>query len=156
MHIRLLAVGTRMPAWVNQGYLEYANRMPKECALELQEIPAAKRSKAAAVAQQIGQESKRLLTAIPRNSTVVALDLRGHQWSTEILALKLSEWLQSGRALTLLIGGPDGLSKGCLRRADLCWSLSALTFPHPLVRVIVAEQLFRAWSILRNHPYHRG
>jgi 23S rRNA (pseudouridine1915-N3)-methyltransferase len=156
MRIHLLAVGTRMPVWVKQGYLEYAGRMPKECALVLQEIPPAKRVKGVAVTQQIEQESTRLLAAIPRNSYVVALDLRGHQWSTEKLASKLSGWLQSGKTLTLMIGGPDGLSKNCLQRADYRWSLSALTFPHPLVRVMVAEQLFRAWSIIRNHPYHRA
>ena len=156
MRIHLLAVGTRMPVWVKQGYLEYACRMPKECALVLQEIPPAKRVKGVAATQQIEQECTRLLAAIPRNSYVVALDLHGHQWSTEKLASKLSGWLQSGKTLTLMIGGADGLSKHCLQRADYRWSLSALTFPHPLVRVMVAEQLFRAWSIIRNHPYHRA
>ncbi len=156
MRIHLLAVGIRMPNWVKQGYHEYACRMPKECALVLQEIPPAKRVKGMSVKQQIEQEGNRLLTAIPRNSTVVALDLCGHQWSTDKLASNLSSWLQSGRALTVMIGGADGLSKDCLERADYRWSLSALTFPHPLVRVMVAEQLFRAWSIIRNHPYHRA
>jgi len=87
---------------------------------------------------------------------VIALDVLGKSWSTEQLSGQLDQWLASGQDIVLLVGGPEGLSKACLQRADQKWSLSALTFPHPLVRVILAEQLFRAWSILSNHPYHRG
>ena len=97
-----------------------------------------------------------MLAAIPAGSIVIALDVLGKSWSTEQLASQLDQWLASGQDVALLVGGPEGLSPACLQRADLKWSLSALTFPHPLVRIILAEQLFRAWSILSNHPYHRG
>ena len=102
------------------------------------------------------QEGERLLAAVPKNSQVWALDCGGSHWSTEQLSEKLTDWLQSGQDITLLIGGPDGLSGDCLRRADLRWSLSALTLPHALVRVVLAEQLYRAWTIISGHPYHRS
>jgi len=155
MRIHMITVGTRLPSWVNHAYREYASRMPKECALTLREIPVAKRRKSASTKQLVEKECRSILAAIPRNGIVLALDRQGKSWSTEILAVNLEQWLQSGRELALLIGGPDGLDKDCLGRADHRWSLSALTFPHALVRVMVAEQLFRAWSIVRNHPYHR-
>ncbi|HPY41824.1 MAG TPA: 23S rRNA (pseudouridine(1915)-N(3))-methyltransferase RlmH, partial [Thiolinea sp.] len=101
-------------------------------------------------------EGEKLLAAIPAGSLVIALDVLGKPWSTEQLSSQLDQWLASGQDVALLVGGPEGLSKACLQRSDQKWSLSALTFPHPLVRIIVAEQLFRAWSILSNHPYHRG
>ncbi len=155
MHIHLIAVGTRQPAWIDQGYDEYAARMPRECTLRLRQIPTAKRRKSVVVQQQIELEGQRILAAIRPNSLVVVLDTQGIQWSTEQLADQLGNWLQSGRELTFVIGGPDGLSARCIHRADYLWSLSPLTFPHALVRVIVAEQLYRAWCILRHHPYHR-
>lgn len=156
MRIHILAVGTRMPTWVDEAYHDYARRMPKECNLVLREISAARRTKGSSTQQQIDQEGERVLAAIPRNSIVVALDLRGCLWSTEKLASYLGCWLRSGQSLTLMIGGPDGLSESCFRRADDHWSLSPLTFPHQMVRIIVAEQLFRAWSMIHNHPYHRA
>jgi 23S rRNA (pseudouridine1915-N3)-methyltransferase len=97
-----------------------------------------------------------MLAAIPERSLVVALDVGGRAWDTSALAVRLQEWLQSGRDIVLLVGGPDGLSGDCLRRADLRWSLSALTLPHALVRVVLAEQLYRAWTIISGHPYHRS
>jgi 23S rRNA (pseudouridine1915-N3)-methyltransferase len=97
-----------------------------------------------------------MLAAIPERSLVVALDVGGRAWDTPALAVRLQEWLQSGRDIVLLVGGPDGLSGDCLRRADLRWSLSALTLPHALVRVVLAEQLYRAWTIISGHPYHRS
>ncbi|WP_022948869.1 23S rRNA (pseudouridine(1915)-N(3))-methyltransferase RlmH [Methylohalobius crimeensis] len=155
MRIHLIAVGKRMPAWVQAGYEEYAKRLPKECALHLKEIPLRRRGKNGDTMRQIATEGDQMLTAIPPASHVVALDSRGKQWSTEELGSRLQRWLQLGSDLTLLIGGPEGLAPACLERADDCWSLSRLTFPHPLVRVIVAEQLYRAWSLLQGHPYHR-
>ncbi|MEB4589373.1 23S rRNA (pseudouridine(1915)-N(3))-methyltransferase RlmH [Candidatus Thiothrix sp. Deng01] len=156
MRIQLLAIGSKMPGWVNEGTQEYASRMPPHCPLLIREIAAEKRTKNSDL-QRIRQlEGEKLLAAVPSGDLVVALDVRGRQWPTEELARQLDKWMMSGRDVSLLVGGPEGLSQGCLQRAEQSWSLSLLTFPHPLVRVIVSEQLFRAWSILANHPYHRG
>ncbi len=155
MKVHLLAVGTRMPDWVNQGYAEYAKRLPRECALVLKEIPLVARSKNADTAQIKIKEGERLLAAIPKNNLVIVLDERGQSWSTEQLAQQLKDWLQSGQDVTLLVGGPDGLSANCLAHASKHWSLSPLTLPHPLVRILLAEQLYRAWTLLQGHPYHR-
>lgn len=145
-----------MPDWVSAGYEEYAKRLNGECQLCLNELPAAKRSKNSAVEKIIEDESQRLLASVPRQNHIVALDNQGKSWSTENLAKQMSQWMQSGKDVSLLVGGPDGLSRVCLQRADQVWSLSPLTFPHPLVRVILAEQLYRAYSVLKNHPYHRA
>jgi 23S rRNA (pseudouridine1915-N3)-methyltransferase len=156
MHIHLIAVGTRMPSWISQGYEDYARRLPRECSLRLVEIPPGRRSRTQSPAPAVEEESRRMLAAIPERSLVVALDVGGSAWDTPGLAARLQEWLQSGRDIVLLVGGPDGLSGDCLRRADLRWSLSALTLPHALVRVVLAEQLYRAWTIISGHPYHRS
>lgn len=155
MRIHLLAVGTRMPAWVTEGYQEYAKRLPRECELVLKEIAPAKRGKNADAARFREEEGERLLAALPRDAQVVALDLSGKPWSTPALAQNLKGWLAGGRDVALLVGGPDGLAPACLARAHQAWCLSNLTFPHPVVRIIVAEQVYRAWSLLNNHPYHR-
>ncbi len=156
MKIHLIAVGDRMPRWVQEGYAEYAGRMPPECRLQLVEISARHRGKNADIARITRDEGRSMLDAIPRDSRVIALEVKGRAWSTGDLARQLDDWMASGQDVSLLVGGPDGLSGECRQRADLQWSLSPLTLPHPLVRVIVAEQLYRAWSILRNHPYHRA
>jgi 23S rRNA (pseudouridine1915-N3)-methyltransferase len=156
MHIHLIAVGTRMPSWISQGYQDFVRRLPRECSLRLVEIPPGRRSRTQSPAPAVEEESRRMLAAIPERSLVVALDVGGSAWDTPSLANRLQEWLQSGRDIVLLIGGPDGLSGDCLRRADLRWSLSALTLPHALVRVVLAEQLYRAWTIISGHPYHRS
>lgn len=155
MQIHLIAVGSKMPGWVEQGYQEFAKRLPAECSLKLVEIPAGKRGKNADIARLTREEGERTLAAIPKGARVVALDVKGKPWSTEQLAQQLHGWLGDGRDVALLIGGPEGLADSCRGRADTLWSLSPLTFPHPLVRIVVAEQLYRAWSILQNHPYHR-
>lgn len=144
-----------MPKWVEEGYAEYAKRLPSECALRLHEIPMAKRNKAADTKRLVQQEGERMLAAIPKGARVVALDVQGRTWSTPQLAGQLESWMAGGRDVALLVGGPDGLSRQCLDRAEQTWSLSPLTLPHPLVRVVVAEQLYRAWSITQGHPYHR-
>jgi 23S rRNA (pseudouridine1915-N3)-methyltransferase len=156
MRMVLIAVGTRMPAWVEDGYAEYARRMPSECRLELCEIPAVVRGKSVDPRRAVRQEGERMLKAVPRGSLVVALDVQGQMHSTASLASVLQEQMGSGRDLALLVGGADGLAPECLQRAEQKWSLSRLTFPHPLVRVILAEQLYRAYSYSRNHPYHRA
>jgi len=145
-----------LPGWINQGYAEYAKRMPTECQLNLIELPAAQRSKSTDLKRAIQDEGQRILKAIPKNTDVVALDVTGHAHSTDSLAKELQQWLASGSDIALLVGGADGLSSDCLANAKSKWSLSKLTFPHPLVRVILSEQLYRAWSLMRNHPYHRA
>lgn len=156
MNIHLIAVGEKMPQWVQAGYQEYAKRMPRECALQLVEITPGKRGKNADTARAMREEGERMLAAIPKGACPIALDVRGKAWSTEQLAENLEQWLGDGRDIALLVGGPEGLAPECLAAAEGRWSLSPLTLPHPLVRVIVAEQLYRAWSITRNHPYHRA
>ena len=156
MRIHLIAVGTRMPSWVVEGYQEYAKRLPRECRLQLTEVPLSKRHKSLTAAQAKQQEGQALLAALPKDCTVIALDVGGKGWGTEDLARRLSDWLGSGRDVALLVGGPDGLSPSCLERADQRWSLSALTYPHSLVRIVLAEQLYRAWTLNTGHPYHRS
>lgn len=144
-----------MPGWVDDGVNQYAKRLPGDLKLEIIEIPLGQRSKGADIKRAIAKESKQLLAAITDRDHVVALDVKGSAWSTEQLSDQLSNWQMSGNNVALLVGGPDGLSQECLQRARQRWSLSNLTFPHPLVRVVVAEQIYRAWSLLNNHPYHR-
>lgn len=155
MRIHLIAVGTRMPAWVVEAYQDYASRFQRDCTLKLIEVSAGKRTKSADLERIRAEEGERMLAVVPRSCRVVALDVKGKPWSTLQLSNQLQSWMQSGLDVALLVGGPEGLSNECLQRADQHWSLSALTLPHPMVRVIVSEQLFRAWSILNNHPYHR-
>ena len=156
MKVRVLSVGTRMPAWVQEGIAEYQKRMTAELDFLLIEIPLAKRTKNSCLEQCREKESDALLAAIPSRDYVVALDVGGQSFSTEDLARKISDFRQRGDNLSLLIGGPDGLGAECLAKASERWSLSALTFPHPLVRVVITEQLYRAISIIKGHPYHRS
>jgi 23S rRNA (pseudouridine1915-N3)-methyltransferase len=154
--IHLLAIGTKMPAWVETAWKEYASRMPRECELVLKEIPAEKRTKNSDLAKIKIKEADKLWQQVPGNAHIIALDLKGKTWSTEQLATQLENWMMSGRDIALLVGGPEGLTDDIRQQANQLWSLSSLTFPHPMVRVILAEQLFRAWSITANHPYHRA
>ncbi len=156
MQINLIAVGTRMPAWIDEGYNEYARRMPRECALKLTQVPLGQRTKAQSVERAMNEEGKRMLAATTGDQHVVALDIKGRSWSTEDLANQLRGWMRNGCDVSLLVGGPDGLAAECLARARQHWSLSPLTLPHPLVRVLLAEQLYRAWTLLSGHPYHRS
>lgn len=144
-----------MPDWVQTGYSEYAKRLPRECTLELREIPLAMRGKNTDIARAIEKEGEAMLAGIPNQERVIALDVTGKPQSTGSLAKALQAWQMQGGNTSFLIGGPDGLSGDCLARASESWSLSGLTMPHPLVRILLAEQLYRAWSLLHNHPYHR-
>ena len=155
MRIHLICVGSKMPRWVEEGYDEYARRLPPECSLQLHEVPLGKRTASADSARLIAREGEKMVAAIPRGALPIALDRGGKSWSTEALAEQLRGWLQAGHDLCLLVGGPEGLAPQALAASRERWSLSALTLPHPLVRVVVAEQLYRAWSLLNNHPYHR-
>ena len=155
MRITIIAIGTKMPRWVEEGVGEYSKRMPRELKLEWRELPLARRGKDANAQQLKDREGEQILKSIPGGDRVIALDVRGRALSTEQLAQQLSDWQMSGDNYCLLIGGPDGLSEQCLQRAERRWSLSDLTLPHPLVRILLAEQLYRAWTITVNHPYHR-
>ena len=155
MRLTVISVGGRMPRWVDDGVEDYTRRLPRELKISWKDLPLARRGKDSKPEQLKAREGEQILRAIPTGDTVVALDVLGKPWSTEQLAERLGEWQMSGRGVSLLIGGPDGLSPECLQAARLRWSLSALTLPHPLVRVVLAEQLYRAWTITVNHPYHR-
>jgi 23S rRNA (pseudouridine1915-N3)-methyltransferase len=156
VRIQLIGAGTRLPHWVDEGYQEYTKRLPPECRLQLVEIPLGRRGKGLDPARALLEEGERMLQAVPAGARLVALDVRGQSWSTAELSRRLGDWLAEGRDLALLVGGPDGLAEACLARAEGRWSLSPLTFPHAMVRVILAEQLYRAWSLLQSHPYHRA
>jgi 23S rRNA (pseudouridine1915-N3)-methyltransferase len=155
MQIHIIAVGERMPEWVDAGYREYARRLPRECRLILREVPAGRRAKGADLRRLIEQEGRRQLDAIPAGARVIALDRGGKQMDTGALAAEIKRRMASGDNLALLIGGPEGLAPACLARAEARWALSELTLAHPLVRVVLAEQLYRVWSIINNLPYHR-
>lgn len=144
-----------MPRWVNEGYAEYAKRLPHQARLNLIEIAAGRRGKNADVARILDDEGERLLAATPKDSRIIALERTGKSVTTRDIARKMENWMQSERNVALMVGGPEGLSEQCQQRADEIWSLSALILPHPLVRVVLAEQLYRAWSINNNLPYHR-
>lgn len=144
-----------MTSWVSSGYQEYARRLPAQCALRLLELPAAKRKKSTPTTQLVAEEGKRLLSSVPKEAWVLALHREGEPWDTPTFASVLSRRMRAGQDIAMLIGGPDGLSQDCLQRADQQWSLSALTLPHGLVRIVVAEQVYRAFSLLNHHPYHR-
>ncbi|EDY86039.1 conserved hypothetical protein TIGR00246 [gamma proteobacterium HTCC5015] len=156
MKIHLIAVGQKMPDWVAKGYEEYARRLPSDCALVLHEVAAGKRGKNADVARILEAEGKAVLDKVPRGSHIVALEVTGKAHTTESLAQRLDHWRHLGGDVALLVGGPEGLSDACRQAAQEQWSLSPLTLPHPLVRVVLAESLYRAWSVLNNHPYHRA
>jgi 23S rRNA (pseudouridine1915-N3)-methyltransferase len=155
MKLILIAVGNKMPAWVQSGYDEYARRFPRDMPLELIEITAGKRGKNADIKRILEQEGEKMLAAVPRGSKIVTLEVTGDNWSSPVLAGKLTDWQRDGRDVCLLVGGPEGLAPACIEASEAKWSLSALTLPHPLVRVVLAESLYRAWSICTNHPYHR-
>jgi 23S rRNA (pseudouridine1915-N3)-methyltransferase len=160
MKCRLIAAGTRLPEWINTGFDEYQRRLRTPLrtplSLELIEIPVAQRRPGENPRPAITREGALMLDSIKEGDYVVALDVGGKSMSTEQLRDWLTRRLQEGRALALLIGGPDGLAPACLARADQRWSLSDLTMPHGLVRIVVAEQLYRATSLLAGHPYHRA
>lgn len=155
MRLLVAAVGQRMPAWVQESWSEYARRFPRGLTLELKEIPLSRRGRNAATDVLRTAEGDALLAAVPAGFRVVALDERGREWSTRELAQQLENWMQLESGVCFLVGGPDGLSDACRERARDVWSLSRLTLPHPMVRTILAEQLYRAWTITQNHPYHR-
>ncbi len=154
MRVRVIAVGTRIPSWARSACAEYLQRLRASFPVELEEIESAAR-RAGGVARARVREGERLLTALEPRDYVIALDERGRELTTQELARSLGGWMQHGRNLAFLIGGPDGLAPPILARSDLTLALSRLTLPHALARVLLTEQLYRAHCIRANHPYHR-
>lgn len=145
-----------MPSWIDDGFREYAQRMPKLCELQLVEIAAKKRGKNADTARILRDEARELEAAIPKGAVCIVLDRKGKAISTEDLAKNMQRWIDDSQDIAILIGGPEGIDPQLIARSQLTWSMSAMTFAHPIVRVMLAEQLYRAWSINANLPYHRG
>ncbi len=156
MRVRLLAAGTRLPRWVDEAYRDYADRLGRELPIELTEIELGRRAKGGPVEQAIREEGRRMLGAIAPGDYVVALDVGGRSHTTEALAQWLERRQADGRDIVFLIGGPDGLSAECRDRANERLSLSPLTLPHGLARVVLVEQIYRVVSLLKGHPYHRA
>lgn len=156
MRIEIISVSARQPVWVRDGFDDYARRFSGGWSLTLRELPLVRRAQSLPVERAIEQEGDRLLAAAAKLDHLVALDERGAGWSTADLAARLDAWTRIGSSVGLLIGGPDGLAPACLDAARERWSLSALTLPHGLVRIVAAEALYRAWSLQRGHPYHRA
>ncbi|MDR5771100.1 MULTISPECIES: 23S rRNA (pseudouridine(1915)-N(3))-methyltransferase RlmH [unclassified Caballeronia] len=156
MKLVILAVGHKMPDWITNGFDEYAKRMPPELRIELKEIKPEQRSSGRNAESVMTAEKQRIEAALPKNARVIALDERGRDWTTMQLANTLPAWQQDGRDVAFVIGGADGLAPEVKARAELMLRISSLTLPHGMVRVLLAEQLYRAWSITQNHPYHRA
>jgi len=152
----LISVCDKLPGWVKDGFTDYQSRLKQSVPLEVLDLSLGQRGKNADLKRALADEGQRMLRAIPKNSRVIALDSDGASWSSEQLAQQLSQWQQEGRDLCFLIGGPDGLDQSCLQAAQLKLSFGAMTLPHALVRIVLAEQLFRAVCLLSNHPYHRA
>ena len=155
MQLIIAAVGHKMPAWIETGFGEYAKRMPPECRIQLKEIKPVERSGGRTAETVMAQERAKIEAAISKGSRIVALDERGKDLTSAQLAQLLVQWQQDGRDVTFVIGGADGLDAGFKASADMLLRISSLTLPHGMVRVMLAEQLYRAWSITQNHPYHR-
>ncbi len=155
MRITILSVGQRLPGWINQGVAEYQKRFPAELKLSLKEIPAGKRTKSATSEKALKQECARIVEAIPERDQLIVLDERGKKLSTRDLADNMGQWLQDGENISFVIGGADGVHSELKKNAKQLWSLSELTLPHGLARVLLMEQLYRAWTVINRHPYHR-
>ena len=155
MRLIILAVGTRMPGWVTEAFGDFAKRMPRDCPIELVEVKAEPRTSGKTAEQMMAAEAERLRAALPSRARLVILDERGDDIDTRDLAKRLTRWQGEGDDVALVIGGPDGLDAAFKSAAVERLRLSSLTLPHAMVRVLLAEALYRAWSVTRNHPYHR-
>lgn len=155
IRISIVAVGKRMPDWIQTGFAEYEKRLSHEVSLELIEISSARRTKSSATQKLRQEEAHAILEAVPEHSHIIALDENGKRQTTLQLSARLQDWIDQGINVSLIIGGADGLDESVLADAHERWSLSDYTLPHALVRVVLAEQIYRAWSVLKNHPYHR-
>jgi 23S rRNA (pseudouridine1915-N3)-methyltransferase len=155
MQLIIAAVGHKMPAWIEDGFNEYTKRMPPECRIQLKEVKPVERSGSKTAETAMALERARIEAVLPKGARIVALDEHGKDLSSVKLSEYLTQWQQDGRDVALVIGGADGLDAGFKASADMLIRLSTLTLPHGMVRVLLAEQLYRAWSITQNHPYHR-
>ncbi|TAJ91518.1 MAG: 23S rRNA (pseudouridine(1915)-N(3))-methyltransferase RlmH [Gammaproteobacteria bacterium] len=155
MQISLVAVGRKAPAWINEGFESYRKRITTPCRLRLIEVEAVRRTPALNTPKLLALEADRIRAALPKDIHVIALDERGREFGTRDLAGRIAEWARLGQDVACVIGGADGLDREFIKAADETWSLSCLTLPHALVRVLLAEQIYRACAILQNHPYHR-
>jgi 23S rRNA (pseudouridine1915-N3)-methyltransferase len=155
MQISLVAVGRKAPAWINEGFESYRKRITTPCRLRLIEVEAVRRTPALNTPKLLALEADRIRAAMPKDIHVIALDERGREFGTRDLAGRIAEWARQGQDVACVIGGADGLDREFIKAADETWSLSRLTLPHALVRVLLAEQIYRACTILQNHPYHR-
>lgn len=156
MKLIVVAVGARMPGWVDDAWKDYAKRMPADCALELREIKPEPRTSGKTPAQLMAAEAGRIDAVLPASCHRVALDERGKDLTTVQLSARLEHWRTLGQDIAFIIGGPDGLDPGLKRRCPELLRLSSLTLPHPMVRILLGEQLYRAWAIMTGHPYHRA
>ena len=156
MHFRLLAVGDRQPSWVDEAFGIYSARFPREWKFRLDAIATVRRNKNDKSQQAMATEGEQILTRLSATEQVVLLDERGKELTSRTLAARLTDWQVDSRDLCFIIGGPDGVSDAVRQRADFAWSLSQLTLPHGMARVLLAEQLYRAWSLQAGHPYHRA
>jgi 23S rRNA (pseudouridine1915-N3)-methyltransferase len=155
MHIRLIAVGDRQPSWVDDAFGAYTGRFPREWKFRFDGVPSVRRAKNDKSNRAMAAEGEQILAKVSSDEQVILLDERGKQLTSQSLAENVSSWQADGRDLGFVIGGPDGVSDACRARADFIWSLSGLTLPHGLARVLFAEQMYRAWSLQMGHPYHR-
>lgn len=155
MQLLIVAVGHKMPAWIEQGFAEYSKRMPAECRIILKEIKPVERSGSRTAETVMAQERSKIEAALPKGARIIALDERGKDLTSVQLSQQLTTWQQDGRDVAFIIGGADGLDPEFKSNADQLLRISSLTLPHGMVRVLLAEQLYRAWSITQNHPYHR-
>lgn len=155
LHIHLLSIGERMPAWVDQGYEDYIKRLPAHIKVNLSAIAALKRNKSSDLDKVLQTECQKLKQFIPKDAYVIALDRLGKVFSSREWAEFLLEWQENYKDVVFMIGGPEGIDQTCLQQAHQVWSLSSLTFPHSLVRLIFIEQIYRAYTIIQQHPYHR-
>jgi 23S rRNA (pseudouridine1915-N3)-methyltransferase len=155
MNLKLICVGQKMPAWITTGFQEYAVRLTGQVRLHLIEVAPAKRSKTGVASKYMEEEAVRIESALAGNPLRIILDEHGVVVDTKAIAQRMEQWLPAGRDVAFIVGGPDGLAPRIKQSADWCWSLTPLTLPHPLVRVVLVEQLYRAWSLMNHHPYHR-
>ncbi len=155
MKLKIIFVGQSFPSWIQEGLQEYQKRIPKNYHFELISIPLQHRPKSDDYKRLMEQEGERMLQYIPSDALCIALDIQGSLVSTDFLCKQLADWQMDARTVCFCIGGPEGLAENCSARANLRWSLSRMTFPHPFVPLILTEQLYRAYTILIDHPYHK-
>lgn len=156
MHIRVIAVSDRQPAWVGKAFDDYAKRLPRHWNFRVDTVATARRMAGSQASAAVAREGEKVLRQLKPGENLVLLDERGTEWTSVELAGKLDDWQLSGGDIAFAVGGPDGASSALRERAGCLWSLSRLTLPHGLARVLLAEQLYRAWTLLEGHPYHRG